>query len=365
MPRDVAVVLPGRRAATSEIATAITIARSLISSGRHVSFYRGYDALADLAKRDEAGRWTRGIILVGPLAEAVGVVDSPVAKVAGRSSVVRHACRRSGRRVAGAGGFRRESSCSAGRLFASPLLAVTRGIPAATGRAKPRRPMLPTDRVTFDQLAVAPAQAEVYGRADLVAVIDTRRLPGGTRPTRLLLDLMVAPDGAGDEGGGQRFRQRAAARQHGRRDRRSDPSRSCLAGWTCRHDRQCARRHRARQRPGRLPVRAAGLSGATPRIIVARACDADGAAHDFSDLPPRFAHGLELLLPAPPPISPMLVLGLVAEVVSQLSPDVTPLAVNFVAPAARRRRTSLSLPSATCRPRAPLRACASIAGAWP
>ncbi len=42
MPRDVAIVLPGRRVAASEIATAITVARSLISSGRHVSFYHGY-----------------------------------------------------------------------------------------------------------------------------------------------------------------------------------------------------------------------------------------------------------------------------------------------------------------------------------
>src|ERR1700722_16688632 len=83
MPRDVAVVLPPRRAASNEIATAITIARSLISSGRHVKFYRGYDRLPELSQRDANGHWTRGIILVGPLAEAVGVLDSPVAKIAG------------------------------------------------------------------------------------------------------------------------------------------------------------------------------------------------------------------------------------------------------------------------------------------
>ena len=45
------------------------------------------------------GRWTRGVILVGPLADAAGVVDSPVARVAGRSSAVWHARRRSRRRV--------------------------------------------------------------------------------------------------------------------------------------------------------------------------------------------------------------------------------------------------------------------------
>ena len=55
------------------------------------------------------------------------------------------------------------------------------------------------------------------------------------------------------------------------------------------------------------------------------------AAHDFSDLSPRFVHGLELLLPASTADQPNVVLGLVAEVVNQLSPDVTPLAVNLVA----------------------------------
>jgi hypothetical protein len=42
-------------------------------------------------------------------------------------------------------------------------------------------------------------------------------------------------------------------------------------------------------------------------------------------------HGLELLLPASTADQPNVVLGLVAQVVSQLSPDVTPLAVNLVA----------------------------------
>src|SRR5208282_4441572 len=81
--RDVAIVLPGRRVAASEMATAATVARSLISSGPHVSFYHGYNGLPELAKPDEAGRWTRGIVLVGPLADAVGVIAAPIAKVAG------------------------------------------------------------------------------------------------------------------------------------------------------------------------------------------------------------------------------------------------------------------------------------------
>jgi hypothetical protein len=58
MPRNVVVVFPGRRVAENEIATALTVARSLISSGRHVSFYRGYDGLVSLPSvtRAAAGR---------------------------------------------------------------------------------------------------------------------------------------------------------------------------------------------------------------------------------------------------------------------------------------------------------------------
>jgi cellulose synthase operon protein B len=330
MPREVAVVLPGRRAAASEIATAITVARSLISSGRHVSFYRGYGAMPELAKQDGGGRWTRGIILVGPLADAVGVLDSPIAKVAGdlRSFGMLAAVR--------IGGFPAlvisdTDAVSAGRLFASPLLAVTRGIPAATaGEAVAAE--LPKDRVTFDQLAVAPAQAEVYGRAALSAVIDTRRLPSGTRPTRLLLDLMVAPDGAGEKAVVSVFVNErllgstvAATGEATHLDLLLPDG---LVG-TIANVRVLIQRDSVqgdcRFEPQGYPAQ---LLGSSSLVLTST----DGAAHDFSDLSPRFEHGLELLLPATAADQPNLVLGLVAEVVNQLSRDVTPLAVNFTAP---------------------------------
>jgi hypothetical protein len=59
-------------------------------------------------------------------------------------------------------------------------------------------PKLPSDRVSFTELGLAPALAEVFGRADLSVAIDTRVLPAGTRAARLALDVMVAPDGAGE-----------------------------------------------------------------------------------------------------------------------------------------------------------------------
>jgi hypothetical protein len=329
VPRDVAVVLPGRRAATNEIATAVTIARSLIASGRRVSFHRGYDDLGQLAQRDADGHWTHGIVLVGPLADAIGVVDSPVARVAGdfRSFGMLAAVRIGGLPALVVSD---SDAVSAGRLFASPLLAVTRGVPSATvGVATPAE--LPTDRMTFDQLAVTPAQAEVYGRADLVAVIDTRRLPSGTRPTRLLLDVMVAPDGAGEKAVVSVFVNErmlgstvAAISEVTHLDL---PLPDGLVG-TSANVRALVQRDSpqgdCRFEPQGYPAQLLGSSS----LVLG---STDGAAHDFSDLSPRFEHGLELLLPASAADQPNLVLGLVAEAVNQLSPEVTPLTVDLTA----------------------------------
>jgi hypothetical protein len=329
MPRDVAVILPARRAAANEIATAVTIARSLIASGRRVSFYRGYDALADLSQRNADGRWTHGIILVGPLADTVGVLDSPVAKIAGdpRSFGMLAAGRIGGAPVLVVSDT---DVVSAGRLFAGPMLAVTRGIPSVTaGAAAPAE--LPTDRMTFDQLAVAPAQAEVYGRADLVAVVDTRRLPSGTRPTRLLLDLMVAPDGAGEKAVVSVFVNErllgstvAATGEATHLDLAlPDGLVGTIANVRAVIERDSPQGD-CRFEPQGYPAQLLGSSS----LVLA---GSDGAAHDFSDLAPRFEHGLQLLLPVAAADQPSLVLGLVAEVVNQLSTDVTPLAVLFTA----------------------------------
>jgi len=329
MPRDVTVILPARRAAASEVATAITIARSLISSGRHVSFYRGYDRLAELSRRDADGRWTRGIILVGPLADTIGVLDSPIAQVAGdaRSFGTLAAGRIGGAPVLVVSDT---DAVSAGRLFASPLLTVTRGIPSATaGAAAPAD--LPTDRITFDQLAVAPAQAEVYGRADLVAVVDTRRLPSGTHAKRLLLDLMVAPDGAGEKAVVSVFVNErllgstiAATGDATHLDLAlPDGLVGTIANVRAVIERDSPQgdcRFEPQGYPAQLLGSSSLLLGST-----------DGAAHDFSDLSPRFDNGLELLLPVATADQPNLSLGLVAEVANQLSTDATPLTVNFTA----------------------------------
>jgi hypothetical protein len=328
LPHDVVIALPGRRVAATEMATAVTVARALISGGRRVTFRHGFDGLADLAKPDEPGRWTRGIILIGPLADAVGVVDSPIAELAGvfQPSGALAAVRIGGEPallVSDSGAVR------AGDLFASPLLAAARGI-AAASVGQYSAPGLPKDRVSFDQLEVPPAQAEVFGRAELNAAIDTRRLPPGTRASRLLLDVMVAPDGAGEKAVVSVFVNErllgstvAATGEATHLDLNLPDG---LAG-TIVNVRALVQRDSAqgdcRFEPQGYPAQILGSSS----LVLERA---DGTAHNFSDLTSRFGDGIELWLPPLAADQPALVLGLVSQVVEQLSSDRTPVTVDYV-----------------------------------
>jgi hypothetical protein len=329
MPRDVAVVLPGRRAAESEMATAIMVARALIASGRRVSFYRGHDGLADLTKRDETGRWTRGIVLIGPMADAVGVIDSPIAVVAGD---FRHFGMIDAVRIGGMPALvvSDGESVRASRLFASPLLAATRGIASASvGEVSPID--LPKDRVTFDQLGIAPEQTEVFGRAELVSIVDTRRLPAGTRPTRLSLDVMVAPDGAGAKAVVSTFVNErllgSTVAATGEATHLDLPLPEGLVGIIA-NVRVVIERDIAqgdcRFGPQGYPAQVLGSSA----LVLTSAA---GSAHDFSDLTSHFTRGVDVLLPAAAADQPARVLGIVADAVNQLSPDTAPLNVGYVA----------------------------------
>ena len=326
MPRDVAVVLPPRRAAANDIATAITVARALISSGRRVSFYAGYDALPELAKPDDDNRWTRGVVLVDPAADAAGVADSPVAGIGGQfgSLGLLAAIRVNGTPalLVSDGSVMR-----AARLFGSPMLAAVRGVATASvGDAAPAR--LPTDRVTFAQLGVPPEQADVFGRADLTSVIDTRRLPAKTRPTRLLLDVMVAPDGAGERAVVSAFVNDhllgstvAATAEVTHLDLALPEG---LIGKLV-NVRVVIERDTA-QGECRFPSQGypAQLLGSSALMLTA----AEFSARDFSDLTPQFAAGIDVLLPDADP--PTRVLGIVSQVVSQLSSDTAPVTVDLV-----------------------------------
>lgn len=327
MPREVAVMLPGRRVAASEIAAAITVARSLVAGGRHVTFYHGYASRSELAKRDDEGRWMRGLILVGPLSDTIGLVDNPVARLAGDPVSVGTVA---AVRIAGTPALLVSdgSVVRAGRLFANPLFAAGRGIAdAAVGDAT--AVSLPIDRASFDQLRVPPAEAEVFSRADLAATIDMRRLPPGTRPVRLLLDLMVAPDGAGEKAVVSAFVNErllgstvAATGEATHLDLLLPDG---LVG-TVANVRVLIQRDSAqgdcRFEPQGYPAQILGSSA----LVLA---DAPATPHDFSDLTSRFSQKLEILLPAGGADRPDRMLDLVTEVASQLSPDTAPLAVEL------------------------------------
>ena len=197
MPRDVSIALPNRRLDPGDIASALVVARALAASGRRTTFQQGYEREPELAKPGEPRRWTHGLVIIGSPNEAAGVLDDPVAALVGfqpASSTVA-AVRVGGMPallVSDTGAVR------AGGLLASPNLAATRGRPtAAVGETASLQ--LSGGKVDFDDLGVAPAQAEVFGRAELDVAIDTRGLPAGERATRLLLDVMVAPDGTGEK----------------------------------------------------------------------------------------------------------------------------------------------------------------------
>jgi hypothetical protein len=271
----------------------------------------------------------RGIVLVGPLPEVANVIDAPFAKIAG---AIQPFGTLAAVRV---GGFPAlvvsdGDAVRAGRLFASPLRAATRGVAAASvGEAAPVD--LPTDRATFEQLGVAPAEADVYGRADLSAIVDIRRLPPETRPSRLLLDVMVAPDGSGAKAVVSAFvNERLLGSTIASIGEATHLDLSLPNGLVSNiaNIRAVVQRESAqgdcRFEPQGYPAQLLGSSA----LILS---SADGASHDFSDLPPHFAKGIKLLLPAATADQPTLALGILSQVTDQLSADVAPLIVNFSA----------------------------------
>ena len=329
MPRDVAVVLPPRPISATEIATALTVGRAILASGRHVTFYHGYDQVTALAKRDNDGRWNEGIVLVGPLADATGIIDAPIAVVAGE---FRQFGLLDAVRVGGMPALLVSDSeaVRAGRLFGSPMLPATRGMTAATvGKSDPLA--LPDDRVTFDQLGIPADEVEVFGRANLSAVIDTRRLPAGTRPARLLLDVMVAPNGDGEKAVVSAFVNEhllgstvAATGEATHLDLAlPDGLIGTLGDLRVVVERDSAQGN-CRFEPQGYPAQILGSSA----LFLEKS---GNTARDFADLTSHFARGFEVLLPARTADQPTRMLDLVAQAANQLSPETAPLEVSFVA----------------------------------
>jgi hypothetical protein len=332
MPRDITIALPSRRLDPSDIASALVVARALAASGRRTNFLRGYAALPELEldKSGDPRLWTHGLVIIGSPSEAGGVIDDPImalARFQAVSSTVA-AVRINGMPallVSDAGGMR------AGAFLTSPNLAATRSAPIAfVGPTAP--PRLPTDRIDFDELGVAPAQADVFGRAELDVAIDARRLPADMRATRLLLDVMIAPDGADNKAVisayvNERLLGSTVAASDGA-TRLDLPLPDGLVGNIA-NVRTVVQRLSVqgdcRYEPQGYPVQILGSSA----FVLAAAV---GEPRDFSDLAARWAGGVQVLVPAAAVERPELVIDIASKALNALLPDTAPIDVKVVGP---------------------------------
>lgn len=326
MPRDVAVILSSRALTAPDIAAALTVARSLAGSGRRVTFHRGASAMADLVRRGDARRWDRGIVILGPIDEFLGHVQGPPVTVAGPGSSLATiaAVRTAGFPVLL---ISDASAVRAGRLLGSPSLPATRGLTSASV-GDVGSPALLADRITFDQLGVAPGMVDVFGRAEVSTVINARDLPPMTAMTRLLLDTLVAPDDAGEKAVVSVF---VNDRLLGSTVAASgEPTRLDLALPTglvgsAASIRTVVQRRSSqgdcRFEPQGYPAQILGSSS-----LVLTKID---AVRDFADLTPHWANGVEVLLPQSAAERPLHYLGLLSNILNTLSPESAPITVRF------------------------------------
>jgi hypothetical protein len=329
LPRDVAIVMSSRKLGSADLAGALTVGRALKASGRRVSFHHGFETLAELTRREDPRRWTQGLILIGEAPEVAQHIEMPQSQVAGPASPVGTLA------AVRAGGVPAilvsdTDSVRAGRMLASSLLPALRGVPLATVGESTKAKVTAT-RVTLDELELAPAIAEVFGRADITFAIATRALPAGTKPSRLALDLMVAPDGAGEKAVVSVF---VADRLLGSAVAAiGEPTRFDLAlpdglTGTVINVRVVVQRRSAqgdcRFEPQGYPAQVLGSSG----VVLA---EAEGKPHDFADLSAWWANGIEVWLPSPATERPGPLMGLVAGTLAALSPEAAPIAVKFAA----------------------------------
>lgn len=331
MPQNVSVLLSNPELPPADIATALTLARSLTATGRRVTFHHGVEALPELIKREDPRRWTRGLIVVGGFELMAGRIDTTLASVASAAGAVPVDNTLAAVRIGGAPVLlvTDAASARAGRLLGNPSLAALRDTSAAS-IGPITSPKAATDRVSFDELGLAPAQAEVFGRADLSVAIERRTLPSGTRPSRVVLDVMVAADGTGEKAVVSAFvneRMLASTVAAAGEPTRLDFSLPDGLVGTVANIRAVVQRRSAQGdckfEPQGFPAQILGSSS----VILS---PAGAGAKDFSDLASFWADGVEVLVPASAASRPLTVVGLLADVLNALSKEAAPIVVKYV-----------------------------------
>jgi hypothetical protein len=331
MPQDVAIFLSNPQPPAADIATALTLARSVSATGRKVSFYHGVETLPEIVKPEDRHAWIRGLIVVGAFDQLPFRIDTPVATLASTTGMVPMETSLAAVRVGGIPILLVSDAASAraGRLFGNPSLAALRDTPVASV-GPVAAPQAQTDRVSFDELGLKPAQAEVYGRSDLLVAIASRSLPSGTRAARVMLEVMVAPDGAGEKAVVSAFvNERLLASTVaavGEPTRLDFALPDGLVG-TVANIRVVVQRRSAQGdckfEPQGYPAEILGSSA----IILS---PAGKAAEDFSDLSTLWAKGVEVLVPTSTAARPLTVIGMLADVLDELSKEASPIKVKYV-----------------------------------
>ncbi len=288
--------------------------------------------MAELGKRSDPRRWTRGIVVIGDVEEVAGHLDAPVATLAGP---VPDMGTLAAVRIGGMPALLVSdvAGVSASRLIGSPAVAATRGVAAAiVGASGSARQA--SERISFTELGLTPALAEVFGRADISVAIDGRMLPPGTKAARLALDAMVAPDGAGERAVVSVFvNERLLGSSVAQID---DPTRfdlplpDGLVGAIA-NVRVVIQRRSAegdcRFEPQGYPAQILGTSS----VVLA---PADAHPHDFSDLAARWADGVDILVPERLTAEPEHALAALSAVLAALAPEAAVIKVKPFPPGA-------------------------------
>jgi hypothetical protein len=330
LPKDVAVLLSNRSPPQADIAAALTLARSLAATGRRVTFYHGTDTVPELVDPNDKHRWTRGLVVVGALDRIADRLDASVAVVAS---------------IAGSPAV--NNTLTAARIGGVPILLVTDSAPGGTGRLIPSLSALrdtpsasvrliaamkrPIDRVTFSELGLVPPQADVFGRADLAIAIASRSLPAGSRPSGLMLNIMVAPDGAGEKAVVSVFvNERLLASTVaaiGEPTRFDFALPDGLVGSVANIRAVVQRRSSqgdCRFEPQGYPAEILDSS----QVVLS---EARSTVQDFSDLAVLWSSGVEVMLPSSTADRPLSVVASLSNVLNALSKETTPITVNYVA----------------------------------
>jgi len=331
MPKDVGILLSNASPPPADIAAALTIARSLTATGRRVTFHHGRNAIPDLIERDNKQRWSRGLIVVGALDWIADRLDAPTTTLVSNAGATDIANTVAAARIGGVPILLVTDSGSSriGRLLGNPSLTALRDTASAsvgTMSAPPR----PSDRISLDDLGLATPRAEVFGRAELKVAVASHSLPSGTRPSRLALDVMVAPDGAGEKAVVSAFvNERLLASTIaaiGEPTRLDFALPDGLVGSVANIRAVVQRRGLqgdCRFEPQGYPAEILGSS----QIVLSQA---GPVARDFSDLATLWANGIQVLLPASAAERPLSVLASLSNVLSALSSKTTPIEVKYI-----------------------------------